>query len=88
MGVFEDSMLINGKVKKEIEITTFGRTYLSRGFYIVDTSNNIMHLHHDGKVKDGVAHDSDRPAFWDTEKEAQEFLDNWITENTPEKAEG
>lgn len=70
-------MAKNGVVKLEKEAKFFGRHYPSRGYYIVDPDGYRWHLHHDGKVKDGVNSDSDRPAFWDTEEAANSFFNDW-----------
>lgn len=65
-----------GAVKKEINSKFCGIERRSRGFYICDDSGR-WHLHHDGLVKDGVNADSEKPAFWQSEKEAQDFFDAW-----------
>lgn len=65
-----------GTVKLELECKFFGIKYPSRGFYICDDSGR-WHLHHDGLVKDGVNADSEKPAFWPSEKDAQDFFDAW-----------
>jgi len=67
----------NGVVKLDIEARFFGKVNPSRGYYIVDPASGRWHLHHDGKVKEGVNADSDKPAFWDTEEEAALFLNEW-----------
>lgn len=67
----------NGVVKLEEEATFFGRHRPSRGYYIVDPNSGRWHLHHDGTVKDGVKHDSEKPAFWETEEAANNFFNKW-----------
>jgi len=71
------SMLFNtGKIRRDVEAKFFGKQYPSRGFYICDNGGR-WYLHHDGLVKDGVKADSEKPAFWPSEKEAQDFFDAW-----------
>lgn len=73
-----DSLMANrGVVKRDIEATFFGKKLQSRGYYIAILGNHVWYLHHDGSVKEGVEAASDKPAFWPTESEAQEFFDNW-----------
>lgn len=67
----------NGKVKQEREASFCGVNYHSRGYYIVEPNSGRWYLHPDGKVKDGVNADSDKPAFWGTEDEAKEFFKEW-----------
>ena len=70
-------MVKNGEVKREIDTKFFGRNRPSRGYYIVENVRGRWYLHHDGTVKDGVKHDSKKPAFWDSEDSANEFFKNW-----------
>ena len=74
------NMALNGgRVRQELECEFFGRVRPSRGFYICDESGR-WYLHHDGVLRDGVGSKSEKPAFWPTEKEAQDFYDNWKDE--------
>lgn len=60
-------MLKTGSVKLDRECKFCGIEYHSRGAYICDDGGR-WYLHHDGLVKDGVNADSEKPAFWPTEK--------------------
>jgi len=76
--IIENLMANTGVVKLESEYTGFGKTLPSRGYYITTPCRHgVWYLHHDGKVKKGVQADSEKPAFWPTEKEAREFFDGW-----------
>ena len=75
--VINSLMARTGEVKRDYEGKFFGKKYLSRGYYTVIPGAGTWYLHHDGKVKNGVNADSDTPAFWPTEKEAQDFFDSW-----------
>lgn len=75
--IIENLMANTGVVRQELEYTGFGKTHPSRGYYITTPCNGVWYLHHDGKVKEGVRGDSEEPAFWPTEEEAQTFFDNW-----------
>ena len=77
LNVIDSLMVSTGEVKRDFECKFFGKKHPSRGYYIVIPNAGDWYLHHDGKVKNGVNADSDTPAFWPTEKEAQDFFDNW-----------
>lgn len=74
--ILNKMMAETGEVKQEIDARFFGRNRPSRGFYIVESTGR-WHLHHDGTVKDGVKHDSGKPAFWDSKESANDFFENW-----------
>lgn len=70
-------MSSSGIIKKEIHTKLFGKNIPSRGYYIVIPENGSLYLHHDGKVKFGVDAEGDKPAFWNTEADAEEFFNQW-----------
>lgn len=70
------TLLNSVKICYENKSKFLGKDFVSRGFYITDHSGQF-YLHHDGKVKDGVHAMSEKPAFWPTQKEAQDFFDAW-----------
>ncbi len=65
-----------GMVKAEIDSKFFGQLKPSRGYYICEPSGRY-YLHHDGLIKDGVRSDSENPAFWETEEDANKFFNEW-----------
>jgi len=74
-------MLDSGEVKQDLETTFFRILRKSRGWYIVLPLTGVWYLHHDGDVKNGVHNDSEKPAFWGSEEEAQSFFDSWKVKN-------
>ena len=74
--IAEDLIEKAGVVARDFEGMFFGRYHQCRGFYIVSPDGH-WYLHRDGEARVGVYAEYSKPAFWPTEKEARDFLDQW-----------
>jgi hypothetical protein len=74
-------MISGGEVKQDLDFCFLGLIKKTRGWYIVTPISCVWYLHHDGLVKFGVNADSDKPAFWNSEEDANTFFDKWKVEN-------
>ena len=77
MKSLQDTLMAQSGVIVEEKVRTIGKHKRgSRGFYITGFTH-LFYLHKDGVARESVNQPDGGQAFWDTEKDAQEFLDNY-----------
>lgn len=70
-GIEKQAMIDSGYVREERAY----EDHKSRGWYICD--GGIHYLHNDGTIENGISTENPESGFWDSEAEAQTFLDQW-----------